>query len=146
MTKFALALLMTAAATTGAMAQREPQEAATVEKVEGLATAAEDNNKMGNIFKDQKLTENARVQTTGNGFTTIRMKNGCRVEMKPREVVTIDSSKECKALIASIQSTVPVNAGAGASGFVGENPVGLIALAAGGIGAYFNMRQRGSGS
>ena len=146
MTKFAFALLMTSFVGTAAMAQGAPVVPASVgaiQSTDGLVTVSQANT-LGNAFRDERLLDGARVATTGTGTTSIRLDNGCVIKLEPNQSVTINSKLDCRVQVASIQSTVLATAGA--SGFVGENPVGLIALGAGAIGAYFNMRQRGSGS
>ena len=146
MTKFAFALLMTSFVSTNAMSQGAPtvpSSVGAIQSTDGLVTVSQANT-LGNAFKDERLLDGARVATTGTGTASIKLDNGCVIRLERNQSVTIDSRRDCRALVASIQSTVPATAGA--SGFVGENPVGLIALGAGAIGAYFNMRQHGSGS
>lgn len=135
MTKFAFALLMTAFVSTGAMAQGTPVAVGVIESTDGLVTVSQANT-LGNAFKDERILDGARVATTGTGTTVVRMNNGCLIKLEPNQSVTIDSRLDCRAQIASIQSTGVVAAGVGQGT---SNPVGLAALGVGLIGAYLNM-------
>ena len=146
MNKFTFTLLLSAFASASVMAQVPPKVVGTVTQVSGLATGAEVDNKLSNLVDGQNITEGERVQTTASGDITMKLKNGCTITLTPLQAITIKEVLECKVLIASIVSTGPVIAGAGASAFVGSNPVGLTALTAGVIAAYYNYRQRGNAS
>ena len=120
MKKFTFLLLLGAFFTTASSAQTLPPEAVgVVTRVEGLATVAQGNT-IGNVFKDAVILQNARVVTTASGSTTIRLKNDCVIELKPNQAVTVDIGRECKALVASIQSAgATVASGAGAGSVLG---------------------------
>ena len=122
MKKFTFLLTLSAFFTTVSFAQAPaPQAVGVVTRVEGLVTVGQ-NNTMGNVSKDNFILENARVATTANGSTTIRLNNGCVIDLKPNQAVTVDLRRECKAILASIQPTgavVASGAGSGAGGAVG---------------------------
>ena len=116
MKKFVFLLSFSALFITTAFAQAPvPEAVGVVTRVEGLVTVSQGNT-MGNAFKDQVIVEKARVVTTASGSTTIRLNNGCVIDLKPNQVVTVDR-RECKAILAAIQSTGAVGgAGVGAVG------------------------------
>ena len=147
MTKFAFALLMTAFVSTGAMAQVVPGAVGVVQSTDGLVTVSQGNT-LGNAFKEQRILDGARVVTTGTGAAVIRLDNACLIKLDPNQSVTIDSSLDCRAQVASIQSTGAVAAGQGAgavaAGQGAANPAGLAALGVGALGAYLHQRASGS--
>ena len=73
-------------------------------RVEGLVTVSQDD-RLGNAFKGEVILQNARVATTATGSTTIRLNNCCVIVLKPNQAVTVDYRRECKAILASIQSS-----------------------------------------
>ena len=112
-------------------AQTSPPEAVgVVTRVEGLVTVSQ-NNTLGNAFKDEVILQNSRVVTTFSGSTTIRLNNGCIIDLKPNQAVIIDFRRECKAILAAIQ---PVGAvGVGGSGAVGTVGVGNAVIVGAGV-------------
>ena len=99
-----------------------PEAVGVVTRVEGLVTVSQGNT-MGNVFKDEVILQNARVVTTVSGSTTIRLNNGCVVDLKPNQAVTVDFKRECKAILAAIQPAGAVGvAGAGGVGAAGVPP------------------------
>ena len=129
MKKFTFLLTLSAFFTTVSFAQTPaPQAVGVVTRVEGLVTVGQ-NNTMGNVSKDNVILENARVATTANGSTTIRLNNGCVIDLKPNQAVTVDLRRECKAILASIQpagAVVASGAGSGAGGAVGAGDAIII--------------------
>jgi len=117
-----------------------PAVVAVVESVEGLATVSQGNT-LGNLVKDQKIVNGARVVTTSTGSAVLKFNNGCVISLTPNQAVTIDSERECKALVAGIQSTgaLAFAAGAGAGGS------GVAAAFLGGTGIAFLVANYGSG-
>ena len=113
-------LLLTAFFTTLSFAQTSaPKEVGVVTRVEGLVTVSQGDT-LGNAFKDKVILENARVVTTSSGSITIRLNNGCVIELKANQAVTIDNRRECKAILAAIQPAGAVGvAGAGGVGAAG---------------------------
>ena len=120
MKKFSLVFLLSTSFISASFAQTPaPQPVGVVSRVEGLVTVSQDNT-LGNAFKDEVIIQNARVVTTATGSTTIRLNNGCIVDLKPNQAVTIDIRRECKAILASIQ---PAGAlGVGGVGAAGVPP------------------------
>ena len=133
MKKFTFMLSLTALFTTMSFAQTPPPQAVgVVTRVEGLVTVSQ-SNILGNAFKDEVILQNARVVTTASGSTTIRLNNGCVVDLKPNQAITIDIRRECKALLAAIQPAGAVGvAGAGGVGATGTPPGLVNALIVGG--------------
>ena len=133
MKKFTFLLSLSAFFTSVSFAQTPaPQEVGVVTRVEGLVTVSQGNT-LGNAFKDEIILQNARVVTTATGSTTIRLNNGCVIDLKPNQVVTIDFRRECKAILASIQPVGGVGvAGAGGVGAAGTPPGLVNALIVGG--------------
>lgn len=129
MKKFTFLLTLSAFFTTVSFAQAPaPQAVGVVTRVEGLVTVGQ-NNTMGNVSKDNVILENARVATTANGSTTIRLNNGCVIDLKPNQAVTVDLRRECKAILASIQpagAVVASGAGSGVGGAVGAGDAIII--------------------
>ena len=110
MKKFTLLLSLSAALTTVSFAQTPaPQSVGVMTRVDGLITVSQGNT-LGNAFKEEVILQNARVVTTANGSTSMRLNNGCIVDLKPNQAVTIDIGRECKEIQASIQSTEVVGA------------------------------------
>ena len=127
MKKFTFLLSLSAFFTAVSFAQTPaPEAVGVVTRVEGLVTVSQANT-MGNVFKDEIILQNARVVTTANGSTTIRLNNGCVIDLKPNQAVTVDFRRECKAILAAIQPSGVVGS-AGAFGAVGGG------VAAGGVG------------
>ena len=81
-----------------------PEAVGVVTRVEGLVTVSQDDT-LGNAFKGKVILQNARVATTATGSTTIMLNNCCVIVLKPNQAVTVDFRRECKAILASIQST-----------------------------------------
>ena len=133
MKKFVFLLSFSALFITTAFAQAPvPEAVGVVTRVEGLVTVSQGNT-MGNVFKDDVILQNARVVTTASGSTTIRLNNGCVIDLKPNEVVTVDFRRECKAILAAIQPTGAVGvAGIGGVGAAGVPPGLSTAIIVGG--------------
>ena len=117
MKKFVFLLSLSALSITTSFAQAPaPEAVGLVTRAEGLVTVSQ-NNTLGNAFKDEIILQNARVMTTTNGSTTIRLNNGCIVDLKPNQAITIDYRRECKVILASIQPAGEVGfGGVGAAG------------------------------
>ena len=121
MKKFAFLIFLSALFVTTVFAQASgPEVVGVVVRVEGLVTVSQGNT-MGNAFKGEVVLQNARVVTTATGSTTIRLNNGCVIDLKPNQAVTVDYKRECKAILAAIQPTSPVGV-AGGVGAAGAPP------------------------
>ena len=109
-----------------------PEAVGVVTRVEGLATVSQGDT-LGNVFADEIILQNARVVTTATGSTTIRLNNGCVIDLKPNQAVTVDARRDCRALVAAIQPTGAAGvAGAGGVGAAGVPPGLVNALIVGG--------------
>ena len=117
-----------------------PEIVGVVTRVEGLVTVSQGNT-LGNAFKDEVILQNARVVTTASGSTTMRLKNGCVIDLKPNQAVTVDIRRECKAILASVQPGGVLVAGPGGAGFASAGGAGFASAggagfaSAGGVGA-----------
>ena len=123
MKKFTLLLSLGTLFTAVSFAQiPSPEAVGVVTRVEGLVTVSQGNT-MRNAFKDEVILQNARVVTTSSGSTTIRLNNGCVIDLKPNQAVTVDFKRECKVILAAIQPAGAVGvAGAGGVGAAGLPP------------------------
>lgn len=159
MKKYIFSLFTTVCVTASVFAQDPSEAVGKVVTVEGLVTVSQDNT-LGNLVKDSPVVDGARVVTTSTGATTIRLNNGCRIELTFNQAVTINSRLECRALIASVQSTAAgvgaaaavasvqstvAGVGAAAAVAVGKAAI-LSALAAGSLAIGLVARQNSSGS
>ena len=103
MKKLTFLLSLSAFFTTVVFAQTPARESVgVITRVDGLVTLAQDNN-LGNAANNNVVLQNARVVTTRNGSITIRLNNGCIIDMKPNQALTVDARRDCAALVASIQ-------------------------------------------
>ena len=133
MKKFTFLLSLSAFFTAVSFAQTPaPEAVGVVTRVEGLATVAQANT-IGNVFKDAVILQNARVVTTANGSTTIRLNNGCVIDLKPNQAVTVDFRRECKAILAAIQPAGVVGVAGAVGGGVGAGGVGNGVIAVAGV-------------
>lgn len=129
MTKIALALLLTTLASASAMAQGPAESVGVIQGVDGLVTISQGNT-LGNVAKDGKIVNGARVVTTSTGSTFVKLNNGCLINLAPNQAVTIDTKLDCKAQVASIQSTLLATTATG-SGSAGSGA--LVAGIVGGL-------------
>ena len=112
MKKFVFLVPLSALFITTVFAQAPaPEAVGVVVRVDGLVTVSQ-NNTLGNVFKEEVIVQNARVVTTASGSTTIRLNNGCVIDLKPNQGVTVDIRRECKAILAGIQPVGAVSVGA----------------------------------
>ena len=133
MKKFTFLLSLSAFCTAVSFAQTPaPEAVGVVTRVEGLVTVSQANT-MGNVFKDEIILQNARVVTTANGSTTIRLNNGCVIDLKPNQAVTVDFRRECKAILAAIQPAGVVGVAGAVGGGVGAGGVGNGVIAVAGV-------------
>lgn len=139
MKKYTFAFLLAVCVTTRVFAQA-PSTVAVAESVEGLVTVSQ-RNTLGNLVRDLTLFNGARIAATSTGAAVIKLDNGCRIELTANQAVTIDSRLDCKALIASVQSTGP-GVGAVAAG----NSAIVPAIAAGALAIGLIASQNSSGS
>ena len=146
MNKFTFLLSLSAFFATMSFAQTPaPQAVGVVTRVDGLVTVGQ-NNTLGNVFKDGVILQNARVVTTGTGSTSIRLNNGCVIPLNPNQAVTIDSRRECQAILDSIQPVGSVGV-AGAGGGVRAVGVGdVLIIGVGALTSFVVIRDLLSGS
>lgn len=139
MTKLAFALLLTAFASTATLAQGPAEPIGVVQSVEGLVTVSQGNT-LGNVVKDKKILNGARLVATATGFAVVKLDNGCLVSLKPNQAVTIDSRLDCKAVVAGIETS-----GAAAAAGI-DSSSALKAAIVGGIGLALVVNSDSSNS
>jgi hypothetical protein len=81
----------------------EPKRVGRVGEVEGLVTVSDGNN-VSNVVKDSPVIEHTRYVTSSTGSAVLKMNNGCTVNLRPSQSLTIDPAKDCEELIAAIES------------------------------------------
>jgi hypothetical protein len=140
--KHTFALLLASLAASGAWAQTPaaPLSIGVTDNVSGLVTVSQGNT-MANAVPGGALFDGARVVTTSTGSVVLRLRNGCNIALASNQSIVLDGKqRDCKALIASIQSAAPgATAGAAAATTGGVHPV-LI-----GAGALLLMGAAGGG-
>lgn len=98
----------------------------TVDKVQGVVTVT-DGATGGTTATGNPITSGMRFVASSSGSAVLRLNNGCVVNLRPNEAVTVLRSMNCQALLAAVQTVGGVNvAGAGGSFTTG-------ALATGGL-------------
>jgi hypothetical protein len=103
----------------------DPKLVGRVGEVEGLVTVS-DGTTVSNVVKDSAIIEHTRYVTSSTGSAVLKMNNGCTLDLKPNQSLTIDNAKDCEALIAAIESLSNSN---GILAFLPSAPVALGALA-----------------
>jgi hypothetical protein len=80
----------------------------TVVNVNGIATVTTGTSGTA-IVTGAPIVHGSRVITTSNGSVTVRLNNGCTINVPPGHAVTILSNLTCQQLVAAVQpTTVPV--------------------------------------
>ncbi len=87
------------------------QSIGTISNVTGTVTV-NDGTRVVNATAGSPISNGARIVTTSTSTATLRLANGCVVDLKPGQAVTVLSSTSCSDLLATVQNTVPA---AGAS-------------------------------
>lgn len=116
----------------------------TASSVQGLVTVSNGAN-MATVTAGAPVLDGSRYLTGSGSFASLRLSNGCVLNMKPNQSITIDGKKSCDELLALLETSRDSLAalqgtGGGAGGGMGSGPLialgGLIAagLASGGGG------------
>lgn len=98
----------------------------TVSNVQGLVTVT-DGATGGTAAAGSPIIDGTRFVATSTGSAVLRLNNGCVINLRPNQAVTVLRSMTCERLLAAVQSVGGVNvASAGGSLTTG-------ALATGGL-------------
>jgi hypothetical protein len=74
-----------------------------VESVNGIVTVT-DGARGGTAASGNAITSGMRFVTTSGGSAVLRLNNGCVVNLKPNQSVTVDQGMSCDQLLASVQT------------------------------------------
>jgi hypothetical protein len=77
----------------------------TVVNVNGIATVTTGTSGTA-IVTGAPIVHGSRVITTSNGSVTVRLNNGCTINVPPGHAVTILSNLTCQQLVAAVQPVV----------------------------------------
>ena len=108
----------------------------TVGNVQGVVTDS-DGASVSSTNPGEAIREGERFVTSSNGSVTLQLNNGCTITLQPNQALTIDSTKTCNQLIASV--TGPGAGGNFAGGRFGSGAgsglagIGLLTLGAYGL-------------
>ena len=111
--------------------------------IEGLVTVTRGNNLINATDKTPMLVDD-RIVTTSGGGVTLDFDNGCNITLKGNQFITINDSRDCKALIAGIQPVGAPAAAVAGTDFTGPLLIGGVV----GLGLILNNQsnKRLSGS
>jgi hypothetical protein len=107
--------------------------------VKGLVTVS-DQWGVSRVVLNNAVVDRSRFVTSSSGSATLRMDDGCDIELKPNQALTIDHEKSCAVLWASMESL------GNPSGLLlanGVSPGSLVPFAVGGV-AILLMGNHGS--
>jgi hypothetical protein len=117
-----LACLMLAGAVGAQVATTRPAPAKRVlgkaTDVNGLITVSDQWN-VSRVVVNTPVVEHSRFVTSSSGSVTLRMDDGCDIELKPNQALTFDRENSCSVLWASIESLGNSTGMLGASGLAG---------------------------
>ena len=104
----------------------------TLQDIRGVVSVST-NGVVQSVSGSADLVDGSVVLNSSTGNSVVQLKNGCRVTLKPNDVLTIDSKSLCPALMASVKSAAAplVTAGDVTSYLTAQN----LLIGAGVIGA-----------
>ncbi len=76
----------------------------TLANVTGPVTL-NDGSTVVNGINGTSFGSGSRIVTSSTGGATLRLANGCVVDLKPNQAVTVLASTSCAELVASVQTT-----------------------------------------
>jgi hypothetical protein len=128
-------LLSIAIALAGASASAQtpapppPQALGSVTEIQGLVTMSL-GSQVATVQTNTPVFDGARFVTSSSGTAEIKLTNGqtCLIDLKPNQMVTIDSAYNCRQQISAIQSIGDTLAGG--SSFIGRDGIALVGAAA----------------
>lgn len=96
------------------------QSIGTVGSVSGVVTI-NDGSRVLSAAPGSPIPDGARIVTTSSGSAVLQLANGCVIDLKPNQAVTVLRGSSCGELAAAVRSTgaAPV-AGSGSSFGVGD--------------------------
>jgi hypothetical protein len=115
----------------GAAAGAENAVLGKVAEVQGIVTVS-DGATMSTAIPGTVITDGNRVVTATSGAARLTMDNGCVINLKPNESLTIKGGLSCRELLAAVQSVASNTAGAAVGGGAGGGGLGA-GLAAGAV-------------
>jgi hypothetical protein len=133
--KSLLAVLLALIAVTAFAQDRE--RLGSVDNVRGVVTVT-DGATGGTTATGSPINSGMRFVASSNGSATLRMNNGCVVNLLPGQAVTVLRSMDCKALLAAVQSGGAIVAG----GSFGTGAAASAGLVAGSVGLASVLRQK----
>ena len=115
-----------------------------LDDIQGLVSVST-SGKVSNVTQASNLQNASVVLTSENGSGVVRMNDGCRIVLKPNQILTVDKDTKCPALIASVK-TVGTPVAESAAG-AGVNPLLIAAGVVGGALFINNVtKNKASGS
>lgn len=102
---------------TAALAQAPQITLGKVAEVQGVVTVS-DGVTVGTAVPGTVITDGNRFVTASAGAARLTLDNGCVINLKPNESLTINSKLSCRDLVASVRAvgSQTVLAGTGFSG------------------------------
>ena len=127
---FAAALFLSANALAQTPAPAPGKVIGKVTRVEGLVTVS-DTKGISRVALNDPVIDRTRYVTSSSGSVTLKMDQGCDIELKPNQALTVEDDRTCEALWALIGS---FGAGRAAALFLVGGSVILILGGGGGGG------------
>jgi hypothetical protein len=116
-------------ASSMASAQEGQPKVATLDAAEGTVMVDKGKGYVSTQI-NAPLNEGDRVITLGNSTAEIVFADGCKLMLKPNNLVKIERTLGCKAAIAAVDSTAPASAARSGAPSIGPVLLGLGTIAA----------------
>jgi hypothetical protein len=102
MLKKTFAALVVLAVSAAAISQTTaPVHLGTVQSVQGLVTVS-DGTSIGNVVSGTAIMDGSRIVTSSSGSATLKLDNGCTIDLKPSRSLTFQGQKDCDQTVAAI--------------------------------------------
>jgi hypothetical protein len=118
-----------------------PSTLGSVSSVQGNVTVSNGNSLIAAV-QGAPITSGMRFVTPSNGLAALRLNNGCVVNLRPNQAVTVLQSMTCDQLLAAVQTVGPVNVAAASGGSAGTGALATGGLLAGGLIAIKSISSR----
>lgn len=92
------------------------QSIGTVGSVSGVVTI-NDGTRVLSAAPGSPIPDGARIVTTSSGSAVLQLANGCVIDLKPNQAVTVLRGSSCGDLAAAVRPTGAAQAAAGGSNF-----------------------------
>ena len=102
------------------------QALGTVTTVNGVATFSTSTGN-ATLVAGTPILHGSRVVTTSASSATLRMNNGCTVNVPPGHGVTVLSTQTCAQLQAAVQPVLPVAGNPPSTAVMGQSRSGMLA-------------------